>query len=72
MNERLNRAAVREVATVPVFHMEPRHVCPFHPDCECEAACIAGGDARRMRIILLAGVALTVAIGVGLIIRSFF
>lgn len=70
MNERLNRAAVREVANVPVFHTEPRHVCTFYPDCECEHTCVGGAQRRRLKRILLGLVGLTVAIAAGLIIRS--
>ncbi|RUW69834.1 hypothetical protein [Mesorhizobium sp. M2A.F.Ca.ET.067.02.1.1] len=72
MNERLNRVPVREAVTVPVFHTEPRQLCSIYPHCECEADCIGGQSRRRAQTIFLAGVALTVAIGGGVILWSFF
>ena len=50
---------------------ELKIVCPFHPECECESGCTAGGDRRRAQIAFLALVALTAAIGAGVVLWSF-
>lgn len=71
MSERLNRMPARERVAAPVFHTEPRAVCPLHPDCECDDLCIAGADARRAQAIFLALVGTAAAIAAGLILWSF-
>ncbi|TIO72202.1 hypothetical protein [Mesorhizobium sp.] len=70
MSERLNRASVREIITVPP-HGEPQLVCPLWPECECRADCVAGGERRRaLRIV--AGLAIAaLLIGAALILRSY-
>lgn len=70
MNERLNRASVREIITVPP-HGGPQSVCPIWPACDCQADCtIVIDEHRRARRVAKGLAAAAVLIGAGLVIAS--